>query len=47
VVQHDRHLLRLRTAEAELVIFSDGRALVKGTSDPARARSLYARYLGL
>lgn len=46
-VQHDRHLLRLRTNEAELVLFPDGRALVKGTSDPARARSLYARYLGL
>jgi molybdopterin-synthase adenylyltransferase len=27
-------------------IFADGRAIVRGTTDPARARSLYARYIG-
>jgi molybdopterin/thiamine biosynthesis adenylyltransferase len=40
------HLLRFRSREAELVAFGDGRVLVKGTSDPARARSLYARFVG-
>jgi len=30
----------------ELTIFPDGRAIVKGTHDPAVARSLYARYVG-
>ncbi|HYE01847.1 MAG TPA: hypothetical protein VD963_01295, partial [Phycisphaerales bacterium] len=30
----------------ELTVFADGRALVRGTRDPARARSIYARYLG-
>jgi len=30
----------------ELTVFSDGRAIVKGTHDPAVARSVYARYIG-
>jgi adenylyltransferase/sulfurtransferase len=29
-----------------MTIFSDGRAILKGTKDPAVARSLYARYIG-
>jgi len=28
-----------------LTIFRDGRAIVHGTSDPSRARSLYSRYI--
>jgi molybdopterin/thiamine biosynthesis adenylyltransferase len=31
----------------ELTVFPDGRAIVKGTTDPAVARSLYARYVGM
>ncbi len=30
----------------ELTVFRDGRALVGGTTDPARARSIYAKYIG-
>jgi adenylyltransferase/sulfurtransferase len=30
----------------ELTVFSDGRAIVKGTHDPAVARSVYAKYIG-
>jgi adenylyltransferase/sulfurtransferase len=30
-----------------LTLFPDGRALVHGTSDPAAARSIYARYVGI
>ncbi len=33
-------------AGMELMIFPDGRALIKGTTDAAVARSLYARYVG-
>jgi len=40
------HLVRLYVPEAELVVFADGRAIVKGTADAARARSIYARYVG-
>jgi len=42
----NEHLLRFRSPEGELVLFGDGRVLVKGTSDAARARSLYARFVG-
>jgi molybdopterin/thiamine biosynthesis adenylyltransferase len=38
--------LRFATGPYELTIFPDGRAIVKGTSDIALARSLYARYVG-
>ncbi len=32
--------------DLELTIFPDGRAIIKGTTDPALARSVYSRYLG-
>jgi molybdopterin-synthase adenylyltransferase len=38
--------LRFRTGTYEMTLFPDGRAIVKGTSDPGVARSLYARYVG-
>lgn len=44
-----RHLLRFvpRGSEAHaLTLFADGRAIVAGTTDPALARSLYARWVG-
>lgn len=40
------YLVKFSTGPHELIIFSDGRALVKGTSDEKIARSLYSRYLG-
>jgi molybdopterin/thiamine biosynthesis adenylyltransferase len=39
-------LLQFETGEHEIVVFADGRAIVRGTSDPAVARSLYARWIG-
>ena len=39
-------LLRFQVAPYEMTIFSDGRAILKGTKDPAIARSLYAKYIG-
>ncbi len=30
----------------ELTVFADGRAIVGGVTDPARARAIYARYVG-
>jgi adenylyltransferase/sulfurtransferase len=41
------HLVRFKANDAELVVFADGRAIVKGTADPARARALLARYVGV
>jgi molybdopterin-synthase adenylyltransferase len=45
-VTANAHLVRLRAAGAELVVFGDGRAIVKGVRDAAEARGVYARYVG-
>ncbi len=45
-IRYNDFLLRFRVAPYELTVFADGRAIVKGTKDPAVARSLYARYVG-
>ncbi|MBX3408022.1 MAG: ThiF family adenylyltransferase [Phycisphaeraceae bacterium] len=31
---------------AEITVFRDGRAIIRGTTDPARARAIYARFIG-
>lgn len=40
------YLLRFTVGAHELTVFPDGRAIIKGTTDVAAARSLYARYVG-
>jgi adenylyltransferase/sulfurtransferase len=45
-VRQNGFLLRFRADPYEVTVFSDGRAVVKGTIDPAVARSLYAKYIG-
>lgn len=45
-VRNNEFLLRFRVPPYEMTVFADGRAIVKGTQDPAVARSLYARYIG-
>jgi len=45
-VRRNDFLLRFRVPPYELTVFPDGRAVIKGTRDPAVARSLYARYIG-
>jgi len=42
----NEHLVRFVVPEAELVVFRDGRAIVKHVRDTAQARSLYAKYVG-
>jgi adenylyltransferase/sulfurtransferase len=39
-------VLELTVEERRLVVFPDGRVLVMGTTDPAEARTLVARYIG-
>jgi adenylyltransferase/sulfurtransferase len=39
-------LLRFRRGPHQVTVFPDGRALIQGTTDPAIARSLYARFIG-
>jgi len=45
-VSVNEYLLRLDVEGYQLTVFPGGRAIVKGTDDPAQARTLYARYVG-
>lgn len=45
-VKHNEYLIRLAVDGYELTIFRDARAIVRGTGDAAKARSIYARYVG-
>lgn len=45
-VRGNAYLVRLRIPPYDLTVFSDGRAVIAGTQDPAVARTLYARYIG-
>jgi len=46
VVRHNDFVLKFWRDPFELTLFPDGRAIIKGTTDTAVARSLYARYVG-
>jgi molybdopterin/thiamine biosynthesis adenylyltransferase len=45
-VRHNQFVLKFWRQPYEMTLFPDGRAIIKGTADPAAARSLYARYIG-
>jgi adenylyltransferase/sulfurtransferase len=45
-VSYNRFLLRFMAEGHEFTVFPDGRAIIKGTSDVDRARTLYAKYIG-
>jgi adenylyltransferase/sulfurtransferase len=45
-VRHNEFVLKFWHEPYEMTLFPDGRAIVKGTTDTAVARSLYARYIG-
>ena len=45
-VRHNQFVLKFWREPYELTLFPDGRAIIKGTTDTAIARSLYARYVG-
>jgi adenylyltransferase/sulfurtransferase len=39
-------VLLFKTEGVALTVFPDGRALIRGTADPDRAKALYAKYVG-
>jgi adenylyltransferase/sulfurtransferase len=45
-VRHNDFVLKFWHEPYEMTLFPDGRAIIKGTTDPGVARSLYARYVG-
>jgi len=46
IVRHNQFVLKFWHEPYEMTLFPDGRAIIKGTTDTAVARSLYARYVG-
>jgi len=45
-VRHNEFVLKFWRESYEMTLFPDGRAIIKGTTDTAIARSLYARFVG-
>ncbi len=49
-VSSNKFLLKFQVTDSgdpyDFTVFPDGRAIIKGTDDPDRARSLYAKYIG-
>jgi len=45
-VRHNEFVLKFWRDPYEMTLFPDGRAIIKGTTDTAIARSWYARYVG-
>ena len=45
-VKYNEFMLNFAVGSNEMVIFSDGRAIIKNTNDESVARGLYAKYIG-
>ena len=45
-VSYNRFLLKFNADGHEFTVFPDGRAIIKGTNDVDKARTLYAKYIG-
>ena len=45
-VSHNEFMLDFKVDSQEMVVFPDGRAIVKNTADESLARGLYAKYIG-
>lgn len=46
-VSYNEFMLRFAVDDYEMVVFPDGRAIVKNTDDESLARGLYAKYVGM
>ncbi len=46
-VEGNEQMVRFSAGDQDLVVFYDGRAIVRGTRDEALAKALYARYVGM
>lgn len=44
-VSRDNYALRFTTSDHEIIVFPDGRAIVRNTTDESLAKELYARYV--
>ncbi|MTV47549.1 thiazole biosynthesis adenylyltransferase ThiF [Heliobacillus mobilis] len=46
-VQQNPYLLKVLIDQMEMILFGDGRAMIKGTQDPLVAKAFYTRYVGI
>lgn len=45
-VNQNEYLVRFTVDENEVTVFGDGRAIIKGTDDVSKARSIYSKFIG-
>jgi len=45
-VSYNKYVLSFNDGKYQLIIFPDGRAIIKGTNDFKIAKSVYTRYIG-
>jgi adenylyltransferase/sulfurtransferase len=45
-VTRNKYLLRCTIGKHTITLFADDRAIISGTTDPAEARTIYAKYVG-
>jgi len=45
-VSHNEFMLRFNVDDEEIIVFPDGRAIIKNTIDESFARELYIKYVG-
>ena len=46
-VKQNDYLLKFQLPDLLLTVFADGRAIISGTDEPARAKSVYAQWVGV
>jgi adenylyltransferase/sulfurtransferase len=46
-VEFNSYMMRVRLPECEIVLFPDGRSIIKGVDDPVKAKALFAKYVGV
>jgi molybdopterin-synthase adenylyltransferase len=46
IIQFNGYMMRVQVDGYDIALFPDGRSVIKGTEDPAEARSIYSKYIG-
>lgn len=46
-VKFNPFMLQAKVDQYEFTVFPDGRAIIKGTNDPAQAKTIYSKYIGV
>jgi molybdopterin-synthase adenylyltransferase len=46
-VKFNRFMFQAKVDNYEFTVFPDGRAIIKGTNDPAQAKTIYSKYIGV